>query len=184
MIDTVHKYQNRNNPQPVCDHAGCDGAGDYRAPKSPDRLNDYYWFCLDHVRQYNKNWSYNAGKTAQEIEQQIRSDTIGNRPTWSRQNGTPHLDDPLDISGAGGFGMFGDGVGDDTPHSPPMPDDVAHAYAVLGVGADCADDDLKSTYKKLAKQHHPDLNTGDKTAENKFKAVTTAYKTICDFRGI
>jgi hypothetical protein len=36
-----------------CEHPGCQEAGQYRAPKSPVRLGDYYWFCREHVREYN-----------------------------------------------------------------------------------------------------------------------------------
>ena len=42
-------------------------------------------------------------------------------------------------------------------------------YDVLGVSKDASADDLKKAYRKLAKQYHPDMNPGDKTAEAKFK---------------
>ncbi len=34
----------------VCDQAGCEHAGEFRAPKSPYLLQEYYWFCLNHIR--------------------------------------------------------------------------------------------------------------------------------------
>src|SRR5437868_5385867 len=51
-----------------CDISGCDCVGEYRAPKSPRQLTDYFWFCLDHVRAYNASWDYYAGMSTDEIE--------------------------------------------------------------------------------------------------------------------
>ena len=38
-----------------CDHPGCQEVGQYRAPKSPDDLDEFLWFCKDHVREYNRD---------------------------------------------------------------------------------------------------------------------------------
>lgn len=51
-------------------------------------------------------------------------------------------------------------------------------YEVLGVAKDATQNDIKSAYRKLAKQYHPDVNKEDHTAEEKFKEVATAYETL------
>jgi molecular chaperone DnaJ len=53
-------------------------------------------------------------------------------------------------------------------------------YAVLGVSKDVSDADLKKTYRKLARQHHPDSNPGDTVAESRFKEISEAYSVLSD----
>ncbi len=53
-------------------------------------------------------------------------------------------------------------------------------YEVLGVGRDAGADDIKKAYRKLAMQHHPDRNPGDKQAEQNFKEAAEAYEVLKD----
>ena len=53
-------------------------------------------------------------------------------------------------------------------------------YEVLGVDRDADAAEVKSAYRRLARQHHPDANDGDSAAESEFKAVAASYKVLSD----
>ncbi|MDR0247914.1 MAG: molecular chaperone DnaJ [Burkholderiales bacterium] len=53
-------------------------------------------------------------------------------------------------------------------------------YTILGLGRDASEEDIKKAYRKLAMKHHPDRNTGDKGAEEKFKEAKEAYEILSD----
>ena len=53
-------------------------------------------------------------------------------------------------------------------------------YKTLGVKKDASADDIKKAYRRLARKHHPDVNPGDKSAEEKFKQITEAHDVLSD----
>ena len=184
-------YEPETPPQPThCQHPDCELPGVYRAPKSRAQLNEYFWFCLDHVRDYNKAWDYYAGMSQAEIERQVRNDVVGQRPTW-----------PL-----GKWGAHGPGGRTSAPRSAFIPDDVAEALdsaaqarktrareeqrrnsrlskeeqalAVLELTAPVTMQEIRTRYRTLVKKLHPDANGGDKSAEEQLKVVNQAYSTL------
>jgi curved DNA-binding protein CbpA len=158
----------------LCDHPGCAGAGEFRAPLARDRLDQYYWFCLDHVREYNAAWNYYAGMSEDEIEREIRRDIVGQRPSWplGARVGRVHwkIRDHL--------GLFGE---DEAPERevrrrPETKEEAALRLFELETPFTLVR--LKARYKELVKLHHPDAHGGDKAAEERLKLVNQAYSTL------
>ncbi len=171
-------------PVRVCDHPGCDAGGDFRAPKSRLDLNDYYWFCLEHIRVYNSAWNYYAGMSDGEIEAEIRSDTVWQRPSWrlGDRHGPGFAARIRDH-----FGVFANGAADKrTRRDGDRARDAARrvlsareqALAVFEIEPPFTPVRLKARYKALVKLHHPDAHGGDRAAEEKLKIINQAYATL------
>lgn len=161
----------------TCDHPGCKEKGEYRAPKTRN-LNEYYWFCLKHVREYNKNWNYYSGMNEYDIEDAIQSDTVWQRK--SRRFGINPAYYKTYLKAKDNFGFF-DGQEEmkDAPETKiNYEPEVAKAMKVMGIRKLSSIDALKKKYKELVKKYHPDVNGGDKAAEEKFKNIGQAYKTL------
>jgi len=163
----------------MCEHPECREEGVHRAPKARDRLNEYFWFCLDHVRAYNRSWNYYEGMDGSEIEAHIREDTVWQRPSWplggwgSRRSAGPIFRDY--------FGFFAEGPSgagrNDAPRRAPMSAEE-QALAALDLQAPVTLTEIKVRYKILVKRLHPDANGGDKAAEERLKLINQAYSTL------
>ena len=53
-------------------------------------------------------------------------------------------------------------------------------YHILGVDRKASEKDIKKAYRRLAREHHPDLNPGDKRAEDRFKDINEAHEVLSD----
>ena len=165
----------------ACDVPGCPESGNYRAPKSRTRLDDYYWFCLDHVRDYNAAWDYFSGLSEDEIEAIRRNDTVWQRPSWPLNkpyNGAEaELQEQIRRMFDQNWGPQSESRREQAKAKRPQ-SEADHALAVLGLEASASFTEIKSRYKKLAKQLHPDANGDSREAEERLKAVNQAYSTL------
>src|SRR6478672_6581817 len=67
---------------PVCQWPGCDCEATHRAPKGRLRENQYWQFCLEHVREYNASYNYFAGMSDDAVAAYQKDAVIGHRPTF------------------------------------------------------------------------------------------------------
>lgn len=164
-------------PQPrlrVCDQPGCAAEGQFRAPRSREELGpgkEYHWFCLEHVREYNAAWNYYRGMSDDEIEGELRRDTVWQRPTWPLGwRVGRRWRDPLDL--------FGDDPRAQRERAEPRHRQLTEedrALAVFDLELPLEYETLRARYMLLVKRHHPDANGGSKEAEERLKIVTHAY---------
>src|SRR5688572_14025681 len=73
--------------QPVCDWPGCTHAGAHRAPKGRDREQQYFRFCLAHVREYNQSYNFFKGMSDNDVARYQKDALTGHRPTWKMGTG-------------------------------------------------------------------------------------------------
>ncbi|MEX0286563.1 MAG: J domain-containing protein [Paracoccaceae bacterium] len=170
----------------VCDHPGCEEAGKYRAPKAPDVLDDYYWFCQQHVREYNQKWSFFDGTTEAEINAQRSKDKVWERETkpmgdpearaWARLG----IEDPHQVLGENGT----KNPGRNSPAGPSrrLPPTERRAIEVLDVRDTATKKEIRKAYKALIKVLHPDMNGGDRSQEEQLQLVVWAWEQVKDSR--
>lgn len=180
--DAVHEpFRIPEEHERYCDVPGCPNPGLHRAPKSRLLLTDYFWFCLDHVREYNASWNYFEGLSEEEIERIRRNDTVWQRPTWPFTKSNERAEDELRERVRRMFDLGGEPGGDYRKAGQDYQrarSEEERALAVFDLDASASFTEVKTRYKKLAKQLHPDANGGDPAAEERLKSVNEAYATL------
>jgi DnaJ domain len=170
-----------------CEAAGCEHQGGYRAPKGRGREGQYYNFCLDHVREYNKSYNYFAGMPDIEIDSYQKSASTGHRPTWTmgvnNKDGLSSANrDPRFAWSAAftdPFGMFGGDIPRSKPKSEPERRPLRNlerrSFAALDLEGTESGAEIKARYKALVKRLHPDANGGDRSSEDRLRQIIQAY---------
>ncbi len=168
-----------------CDHEGCNEPGQYRAPKSPKVLDDYYWFCKEHIREYNLNWNYFQGQSEEEFQRFLDNATVWERPTkpfnskskeemgWARHG----ITDPHEMLGANATQNPGR-----MTIGRKLPPTERRALDILDAKETMAKTEIRAQYKALIKVLHPDMNGGDRSQEEMLQEVVWAWDQIKDSR--
>ncbi|MCK1715197.1 MULTISPECIES: DnaJ domain-containing protein [unclassified Bradyrhizobium] len=170
-----------------CEWAGCQNKGAHRAPKGRENSREYWHFCLNHVREYNQSYNFFSGMNADAVARYQKDALTGHRPTWKMgANGGVKKGAEAEIDGGfDPFSMFSELNGRASwrrgPEAPPKPETrkvmnaERKALQVMGLGPDATLADVKSKYKALVKQHHPDANGGDRSTEDRLIEIIKAY---------
>lgn len=170
-----------------CAYFGCHEKGAYRAPKSRDHLeqgmDDWHWFCLIHIRDYNNRWNYYLNMSEGEIERERRADATWQRPSWtlgshgeSRRHKMSRgqlFQDPFDLFNDPFDGQRYRPSSQETPVS--LQSAEAKALAILDMSFPFTLAQLQKQYRALVKKHHPDANGGSLEAEEALKRINEAY---------
>ena len=174
---------------PTCQWDGCDRKGVHRAPVGRNAEGQFFLFCFEHVKEYNKGYNYFSGLSDNEISRYQKEAVTGHRPTWTmgvnRSAGSGPAQADLRSGTAGMHARMKDPFGFVNGEQTRKPSRErklktleAKAYDTLGLTANATGDDIKRAYKELVKKHHPDANGGDRGSEERFRAVIQAYQLL------
>ena len=158
----------------LCQEKGCLNEGEYIAPKSPNSKEKYF-FCLDHIKIYNKRWNYFAGKSQKQIYDFQKNDFFEGRPTspFSFGYGSKikfefeySLDQEKIKFKSKNKSFF---------HNKTNDSKVKNALKIFSLSDDFSEKILKKRYKELVKKYHPDLNRNFLNKDSKIKEINNAY---------
>jgi hypothetical protein len=173
----------------TCDAPDCDEAAETRAPKSPQNLSEYFWFCPKHAREHNKNWNFFAEMSDDEAKAFRESQRYGGRPTWQMSKNARAA--AAARAGEGGSASIEDSIG----VFAQMPEAKADmgavyregrrltklqvsAFKTMNLPHNAKDSEIRKRYAELVKRFHPDSNEGDRGAEEQLQEVIKAHQIL------
>ena len=167
----------------ICDQINCSKMGEYKAPKSRSNLNEYYFFCLKHVSEYNKSWDFYRGLSVEQIELSMRKDTVWDRPSWPFKGNPSKVMDQINEFINNDYSLFEKDKEIKDFLKNKMIDETLNeieykSLQILELKLPISVEGIKKKYKKLVKIFHPDVNGNDKKAEEKFKEINSSYKIL------
>ena len=158
----------------ICDWNNCKEQGKYKAPVEKDNSKKYRLLCLEHVKEFNKNWNYFSGMNDNQIYNFIKSDLTWHKPTQSFSSSDNFfkvlwnnaLNDNIFINRLEKDHVF---------NNLNFDQNDIKAFNILGLGVGLKWEKVQEKFKKLVKKFHPDMNAGNKKFEDKLKVITLAY---------
>lgn len=174
---------------PDCAWDGCAEPGIYKAPRGRDHEGQYLHFCVDHVRQYNKSYNYFSGLNDKDIQTYLKDSLTGHRPTWTMGastaeaaagNQAPARARRWTGKSRDPFNLFGEGDAKvrQASKTKKVRSLESRAFATLELAEDSSGETIRTRYKSLVKQYHPDANGGDRGHEDRLREVIQAYKLL------
>ncbi len=192
------KKQAPSTTKRVCAWEGCEAKGEHRAPTGK-KPGEFQYFCLEHVREFNKSWNYFKEMDEDQINDFVEKNKTGHRPTWQfgdpkihgkeaqsapKPSRTAGFEERRKISGLGRFAdtynLFDGDPGTDPAARPKrtLTKLQKEALETMGLTDTASFDDIKNRYKELVKRFHPDTNGGDTTTVERLRQVIKAYQVL------
>ena len=173
----INKFSDKNSIK-TCDEQGCINHGEYVAPKSPNSKEKYF-FCLEHIKKYNKRWNFFAGKSQTQIYEYQKNDFFEGRPTRPFARGHSSkikfqfkysfIKEKINFKKRGFF--F-------TDKKLKIPPKINAALKIFSLKHDFDEKNLKKRYIDLVKKYHPDLNKNLLNKDSKIKEINNAYNIL------
>ena len=179
----------------TCDWPDCQHKGEYRAPYSPSQLNEFRWFCLDHVREYNSAWNFFADFSDEDLEAHWQKARVWERPTWrlgqapKAPAGTqPHAEgrswarwgfsDPFEVLGDNATQNPGTPANGERPRRR-ISREEQRALDTLGLPHQIETRrEVRAQYRLLVKELHPDMNGGENPEPLRLERVLRAWQIL------
>jgi hypothetical protein len=177
----------RASKEPACERPGCAAGGLHRAPKGRGKEGQYWRFCLDHVRDYNRSYNYFAGMSDAAVSAYQKDAVVGHRPTWAMAaNAAPHTrvkesGPPRDWEYFDPLGVLRSAEQGRRPVPEPRPrysGPIRQALDILGLDETADAPSIKAQYKTLVKRFHPDAHGGDRGFEERLRDIIKAHDTL------
>lgn len=168
----------------ICDHPDCEGEGIHRAPKSRYNLqrgvNDWYWFCLNHIRDYNAQWNYYTDMPEKDQMQDRIDDVVWQRPSWPLGASQTSYENPPFSNVNDPFGFFEDELPLQHPQHAHkrLTKEQTRSINLFNITYPFTQEQLTKQYRLLAKQHHPDANNNSTQANESFRKIGEAYQIL------
>ena len=171
----------------TCEVDGCSEEAKYRAPKSPKDLENFHWFCLKHVKEYNTKWNYFKNHSEAEFETELNLSKTWGRKTkplgFKSSTSKTHADGNSKLR----FGIedpysFFDSLSKKEITSEGTKKRLNHseqkALSILGATEIMTKEEIRKLYKVLIKDLHPDTNDGKRDDEERMTEVVWAWDQI------
>jgi hypothetical protein len=171
----------------TCEFPECKEAGLYRAPKSSELLDEFFWFCKEHIREYNLKWNFFQGTSDDDFQKFLDKDRVwgrdtqpfGKRPDEGRAWSRLGVDDPIEILGSNSTQNPGRTVNQSTRKLPATD---RKALEILDARDTWTKMEIRKQYKSLVKDLHPDMNGGNRADEDRLQEVVWAWDQIKESR--
>ena len=153
-----------------CEWHKCEEKGKYRAPSSRDKLREFKWFCLEHVKIYNKGWDYFKGRSSEEIYDELSEDARWHRETRKKVKQYKFSHD---------FFVYDDQEKRVFKEGGKNSSLIRQALEILNMDMPKNLNDLKKQYKTMVKKFHPDLN--ELKDKEKIIKLNESYSILLEF---